>query len=68
MPVREGVETIREIKHEHPHAKIIAISGGGRIGNSDLLKMAHRIGADRILAKPFDLDELTGLVRDSLGG
>jgi two-component system chemotaxis response regulator CheY len=66
MPEREGIETIIEMKHERPQAKIIAISGGGRIGNKDLLQMARWLGADHIIAKPFEFDELTEMVRHSL--
>jgi CheY-like chemotaxis protein len=58
MPEREGVETIIQIKRERPDIGIIAISGGGRYGNYDLLPMAQSLGADEILAKPFEADEL----------
>lgn len=66
MPEREGIETIIGMKQERPQAKIIAMSGGGRIGNIDLLQMARRLGADHTIAKPFGLDELTTMVRRSL--
>ena len=29
MPIKEGLETIRELKQDFPDVKIIAISGGG---------------------------------------
>ena len=32
MPEQEGMETIRLLKKEFPQTRIIAISGGGRIG------------------------------------
>ena len=54
MPGKEGIETIREIRQEFPHVKIIAISGGGRIGPESYLKMAKMVGALRTLSKPFD--------------
>jgi CheY-like chemotaxis protein len=66
MPEREGIETIIGMKQERPEAKIIAMSGGGRMGSPNLLQMARRLGADNIIAKPFGLDELTAMVHHSL--
>jgi DNA-binding response OmpR family regulator len=57
MPVQEGVETILQLKRERPGLPVIAISGG--VSNSPLyLEIAARIGARRILAKPFMPQEL----------
>lgn len=66
MPVREGIETILGIRQEQPDARIIAMSGGGRIASRDLLTKARNLGADRIMAKPFDMDELTAVVQQTL--
>jgi len=66
MPVQEGIETILGIRREQPGAKIIAMSGGGRIASNDLLTMARNLGADRVLAKPFDIDALTAVVQQTL--
>jgi DNA-binding response OmpR family regulator len=52
-PDREGVETILEVRRRWPDIFIIAISGGGRIGADDFLKLATMVGADRTLSKPF---------------
>jgi DNA-binding response OmpR family regulator len=40
MPEKEGLETIRELKEEVPDIKVIAISGGGREGFDDSLRLA----------------------------
>jgi DNA-binding response OmpR family regulator len=53
MPDREGVETIMEVRKLWPETFIIAISGGGRIGAADFLKLAGMVGADRTQMKPF---------------
>lgn len=58
MPEKEGIETIRTLLSHNPNAKVIAISGGGRLRNTDFLQMARRLGACETLAKPFDPDEL----------
>lgn len=58
MPEQEGIATIRQILAESPGAKIIAISGGGRIGNTDFLQIARKMGASDVLPKPFDPEEL----------
>lgn len=67
MPDQEGIETIVHLRKIWPKGPIIAISGGGRIGNVDFLQMAERIGADAILAKPFEPEELLALVARCLG-
>jgi two-component system, chemotaxis family, chemotaxis protein CheY len=62
MPEQEGIQTITEIRRLAPQAKIIAISGGGRIGNTDFLKIARHLGANDVIAKPFDPDDLVSRV------
>lgn len=68
MPEREGIETIRAIHKLCPKAKIIAISGGGRVGNVDFLTLAAKLGAREIIAKPFEPGELTSSVSRCLAG
>jgi DNA-binding response OmpR family regulator len=63
MPEKEGLETIIDIRREFPTAKIIAISGGGRAGNLNFLDVAQRLGAQRVLQKPFELQEMLAAVR-----
>ena len=66
MPVKEGVETIVQLRRERPQLPIIAISGG--VTNSEVyLKIAAKIGAKRILAKPFTPQELLATIREVLG-
>lgn len=58
MPNREGLETIRELRANWPDAKIIAMSGGGRIRSMEFLRVAEGFGASAILKKPFSMTEL----------
>ena len=61
MPVQEGVETILTLRRERPRLPIIAISGG--VSRSKLyLDIAGKIGARRILPKPFTPKELLALI------
>jgi len=64
MPEQEGLGTIMMIRREQPDAKIIVISGGGRMGNLNVLEAAEQLGADRVVAKPFDPTALLDLVRE----
>ncbi len=63
MPEREGIETIRQMLRERPGTKILAMSGGGRMGDVDFLTMAHQLGASDVIRKPFDPRELLDRVR-----
>ncbi|WP_028583226.1 response regulator [Desulfogranum mediterraneum] len=66
MPEQEGLETITSLKKEFPDTKIIAISGGGRIGPEAYLPAAKELGADRIFTKPFDVKELADTIKELL--
>jgi len=66
MPEKEGIETIRELTVEFPKVKIIAISGGGRVGPEDYLPMAKMFGAKRTLTKPIKRNDLVRAVKEVL--
>lgn len=71
MPNREGLETIQEIRMNWPDVKIIAMSGGGRIRNTEFLNVAQKFGADLIMKKPFSMSEFNdqvGKVLDRVPG
>lgn len=67
MPEQEGLETISRLKKDYEGIKIIAISGGGRIGPEAYLPAALELGADRVFSKPFDVQEIVDTVRAMLG-
>ena len=65
MPVQEGVETILRLKKEGSTTPVIAISGSAT--NSRLyLEIAAKIGARRVLQKPFSLNTLPDTVAAAL--
>ena len=64
MPGKEGIETIRDLRRQFPKIKIIAVSGGGRIGPESYLKMAEGVGALRTLSKPFNRLDLLQAVEE----
>ena len=66
MPDKEGLETIADIRAIDPRVPIVAMSAGGVKQNMAFLKLAEKVGANRLLAKPFSPDELAGCLR-SLG-
>ena len=63
MPEQEGIEIISKIKSQHPHIKIVAISGGGKMSPESYLQLAHVVGADATLKKPFGYRELLNTLR-----
>ena len=65
MPVQEGVETILRLKKEGATTPVIAISGSA--SNSRLyLEIAAKIGARRVLQKPFSPPELLAVINEVL--
>ncbi|MCX6620721.1 MAG: response regulator, partial [Acidobacteria bacterium] len=55
MPEQEGIETIRQVRREHPTIGIIALSGAG---NKSYLDMTEALGADCAMAKPINPEAL----------
>lgn len=67
MPEVDGIETIMALRREYPSVKIIAISGGSRVGPREFLNLARVLGAHRTLHKPFALREMLDAVDELLG-
>ena len=67
MPNRDGIEVVMELKRSYPHAKIIAMTGGGERRMMEITSSAKLLGADHILLKPFDRESLLAAVNAALG-
>jgi two-component system, chemotaxis family, chemotaxis protein CheY len=65
MPEKGGLETIQELRHDFPEARIIAISGQGD-RQSQLFGCAQRLGALHAVPKPFDMAQILTVVQDAL--
>jgi DNA-binding NtrC family response regulator len=65
MPEKEGIATIIELRRKLG-ARIVAMSGGGRISAHDCLELARRLGAIAVLAKPFSTTEMTTAIERAL--
>ena len=57
MPDKDGLNFIMEVGRDLP-LRIVAITGGGRLAPSALLRMAEGLGAHATLIKPFSGDDL----------
>ncbi len=66
MPEKEGIELIQDLKHDFPDVKIIAISGGGRLGPDSYLPIAKGLGALYTFEKPFKQEDLLAAVKQIL--
>jgi DNA-binding NtrC family response regulator len=60
MPNVSGVGIIAIMKKKNPQTPVIAITGWGEFPEA----LAEEARADRILKKPFELEELLGVVEE----
>ena len=77
MPVQNGVDLIKQLRDTAYTGRIIAISGGGNLAAAGYapgaittiayLAAAAKVGADAVLTKPFERQELIDLVNLLLG-
>jgi two-component system, chemotaxis family, chemotaxis protein CheY len=68
MPKRDGLEVIQTLRAAIPRPLIVAMSGGGRIGQIEVLRAAAAFGAARTLRKPFEWRDLLATTRELLEG
>jgi DNA-binding response OmpR family regulator len=58
MPERDGLNFIMGVHDLRADVRIVAMTGGGRLGPGPLLRMAEGLGAHTSLTKPFSASEL----------
>ncbi len=58
MPHQDGIDVLREIKSMAAPPRVVVISGGSPRMQLDFLEIAHKLGADCVLHKPFTRDQL----------
>ncbi len=66
MPEQDGLQTMRILRKTSPRVRVIAISGGGDMGDLDVLRTARAMGATTILQKPFDMNTLREAIEQVL--
>jgi DNA-binding NtrC family response regulator len=62
MPGMNGIETLREIRRNHPLVEVIMLTGHA---NMEVAIEGMEIGAFDYLTKPVDMDELLYKVQDA---
>ena len=66
MPERDGLEPLTALRYSHPRMPVIAISGDVPLNTQLYLTIADKLGAARVLAKPFKMDQLVAAAREAL--
>jgi CheY-like chemotaxis protein len=66
MPIKSGLDVIRDLGREFPGVKVIAISGSAPQGMAKLLRVAQGLGAVRVLEKPFGIQQVRDAVAEVL--
>lgn len=64
MPRKEGLETLMDIKRRFPGIVVVMMSAGGARTEFDFLAAASKLGADRVLRKPFSQADLLALIEE----
>ncbi len=62
MPDMDGIELLVQLRVLAPTMPVVMMSGGDQTQRLDLLQDTTLLGAAGVLAKPFTLDELFGVV------
>ena len=58
MPGFDGIELLLNLRKINSNIKVMAMSGGNRGNAETYLHMAEKLGADKIITKPFEISEL----------
>jgi DNA-binding response OmpR family regulator len=63
MPDEDGIEIIRRLRKDHPHLKVIAMSGAF---GPNIMTIAQKLGADATLSKPMTASKVLDCIRKLL--
>jgi DNA-binding response OmpR family regulator len=66
MPDMDGIDLIGEVRANWPDLPVLAMSGGGRVGAFELLKVARILGANGVVQKPIEAETLLPAVEAAL--
>ena len=66
MPIKDGLQTILDLRSIAPALPIIAISGGGAISKERYLAVAGYLDNVQTIAKPFAIEDITEAVKKLL--
>ncbi len=66
MPVKDGLQTILDLRSHVPDLPVVAISGGGTISKERYLAVAGYLDRVITVAKPFALEDITEAVKKLL--
>ncbi len=64
MPDKDGVETLKEIKEISPRLPVVMMSG---YTIEEKREQARTCGAVTCLKKPFEIDDVKDVIRETLG-
>jgi len=62
MPIRDGIDLIREIKEKWPETSVIVMTG---YSTPETIRKSRGAKADKFIAKPFTPDELLEILHRS---
>lgn len=66
MPIKDGLQTILDLRSYVPDLPVIAISGGGAISKERYLAVAGYLNRVITIAKPFAIEDITEAVKKLL--
>lgn len=67
MPDKEGIEFIQTIRSTNKEIPIVAMSGGNSDFSASYLRASQKLGANKILNKPFESTLLFNTIDELLG-
>ncbi|MCF8093938.1 MAG: sigma-54-dependent Fis family transcriptional regulator, partial [Desulfobacteraceae bacterium] len=63
MPGLDGIDTLKEIKNQHPHVQVVMITGHGTI---ETAVNATKMGAYDFIEKPLNIDRVIVAINNAL--
>ncbi len=66
MPIKDGLQTILDLRSQVPDLPVIAISGGGTISKERYLAVAGYLDRVITIAKPFTIEDISEAVETLL--